>query len=82
VFSITLQLVMMRRLLAFLAVAMGAGMARADDDCGQCVNSPTDRQCWDGPWGNFDINTDYYQKTPDTGKIVEVIALKFGEAYV
>jgi hypothetical protein len=73
---------MMQRLLAILAVAIGASMARADEDCGQCVNSPTDRQCWDGPWGNFDINTDYYQNTPDTGKIVEVIATKFGEAYV
>lgn len=38
-----------------------------------CVNSPTNRQCWNGPWGNFDINTDYYENTPNTGKIAEVI---------
>lgn len=69
--------------MAILALAMGAGMVRAGDSyCGECVNSPTDRQCWDGPWGSFNINTDYYEDTPDTGKIVEVIAIESGEAYV
>jgi hypothetical protein len=33
-----------------------------------CVNCPTDRQCW----GDFDINTNYYQNTPDTGVTKEV----------
>ena len=37
-----------------------------------CVNDANNRQCWSGPWGNFDINTDYYENTPDTGVIVEV----------
>jgi hypothetical protein len=35
-----------------------------------CVNSPQNRQCW----GEFDINTDYYEVTPDTGRTVEVHA--------
>ena len=35
---------------------------------GACVNSPSNRQCW----GAFDINTDYYSNTPDTGRTVEV----------
>lgn len=35
-----------------------------------CVNSPENRQCW----GDFDINTDYYANTPDTGRTVEVKA--------
>jgi hypothetical protein len=26
-------------------------------------------------WGNYDINTDYYKTTPDTGKTVEVFVL-------
>jgi len=37
---------------------------------GSCVNSPQNRQCW----GDFDINTDYYANTPDTGRTVEVEA--------
>jgi hypothetical protein len=39
----------------------------------QCVNSPTDRQCW----GEFDINTNYYEVTPDTGRTVEVHHILF-----
>jgi hypothetical protein len=35
---------------------------------GACVNSPSNRQCS----GDFDINTDYYSNTPDTGRTVEV----------
>ena len=50
-------------------VGMCQSLASAQD----CVNDATNRQCWNGPWGNFDINTDYYQNTPDTGEIVEVI---------
>jgi len=38
---------------------------------GACVNSPSNRQCW----GDFDINTDYYANTPNTGRTVEVKAL-------
>jgi hypothetical protein len=26
-------------------------------------------------WGHYDINTDYYKTTPDTGKTVEVFSL-------
>ena len=37
-----------------------------------CVNSPTDRQCW----GKYDINTDYYQNTPDTGVTREVFPFR------
>jgi hypothetical protein len=33
-----------------------------------CVNCPTDRQCW----GEFDIHTNYYENTPDTGVTKEV----------
>ena len=33
-----------------------------------CVNSPDNRQCW----GEFDINTDYYETTPKTGQRREV----------
>jgi len=33
-----------------------------------CVNSPTNRQCW----GDYDINTNYYQVIPDTGVTREV----------
>ena len=54
--------------------AFSAAQASSSDDC---VNDPQNRQCWSGPWGQFDINTDYYQDTPDTGKIVEVIDLAF-----
>jgi hypothetical protein len=39
----------------------------------QCINSPTDRQCW----GEFDINTNYYEITPDTGRTVEVSTFYF-----
>src|SRR5579859_4656251 len=37
-----------------------------------CVNSETNRQCWDGPYGTYDVNTDYYLDTLDTGRTVEV----------
>ena len=34
-----------------------------------CTHGPTSRQCWsDG----FDINTDFAEKFPDTGKVVKV----------
>ena len=36
--------------------------------CVNCVNSPSNRQCW----GKFNIDTDYYQTTPDTGITREV----------
>ncbi|KAK3314568.1 Cupredoxin [Apodospora peruviana] len=32
-----------------------------------CENTPTSRQCW----GNFSIDTNYYDVVPDTGKTVE-----------
>lgn len=34
----------------------------------RCVNSATDRTCW----GDYDINTDYYNVVPNTGNTVEV----------
>jgi hypothetical protein len=40
----------------------------ASPSSSQCVNSPTDRQCW----GDYNINTDYYETTPDTGVTVTV----------
>ena len=36
--------------------------------CVDCVNRPSNRQCW----GKFNIDTDYYQTTPDTGITREV----------
>lgn len=33
-----------------------------------CENTATSRQCW----GNFSIDTDYYDVTPDTGVTREV----------
>jgi len=35
---------------------------------GYCINSPTNRQCW----GKYNIETNYYTTTPDTGNTVEV----------
>src|SRR2546423_13136425 len=31
--------------------------------CVNCVNSPENRQCWE----KFNIDTNYYETTPDTG---------------
>lgn len=36
----------------------------------RCVNSPNDRQCW----GEYNIDTNYYETTPDTGETREVIS--------
>jgi ABC-type uncharacterized transport system involved in gliding motility auxiliary subunit len=36
----------------------------------RCVNSQNDRQCW----GEYNIDTNYYETTPDTGEIREVIS--------
>jgi hypothetical protein len=58
--------------------AVSAAQSSPNDDC---VNNPQNRQCWSGPWGQFDINTDYYQHTPDTGEIVEVINFAFHCSY-
>jgi len=33
-----------------------------------CENTPSSRRCW----GDYDIDTDYYNVFPDTGKVVEV----------
>lgn len=46
-------------------------LRRADNPA--CVNNETNRQCWDGPYGTYNITTDYYNDTPDTGAIVEVL---------
>lgn len=40
----------------------------APSSSGYCVNSPTNRQCW----GQYNIDTNYYTSTPDTGNTVEV----------
>jgi hypothetical protein len=37
-----------------------------------CNNGPHNRQ----RWGDFDINTNYYEVTPDTGRTVEVTFLE------
>jgi hypothetical protein len=37
-----------------------------------CVNCPADRQCW----GNYNINANYYENTPDTGRTEEVYPLQ------
>lgn len=42
-----------------------------------CVNSETNRQCWDGQYGTYDVNTDYYLDTPDTGRTVEVSSFDY-----
>lgn len=70
----------MRRFSVFLIAALGfvlLGISRADSDgddssSSDCVNDPDNRQCWSGPWGDFNITTDYYENIPDTGVIVEV----------
>ena len=36
------------------------------------LNTPENRQSW----GSFDINTNYYEVTPDTGRTVEVESLR------
>lgn len=43
-------------------------LPRVNNSAPPCVNSPENRQCW----GQYDINTDYYKITPDTGRTVEV----------
>jgi hypothetical protein len=37
----------------------------------ETLNTPQNRQSW----GTFDINTNYYEITPDTGRTVEVESL-------
>jgi hypothetical protein len=54
-----------------LGLALGFAVAitcHAQNNNGSCANGPQSRQCW----GSFDINTDYYEVTPDTGNTVEV----------
>jgi len=51
--------------------------AYATNHCGcrgdfPCNNGPQNRQ----RWGDFDINTNYYEVTPDTRRIVEVALLE------
>lgn len=36
----------------------------------ETLNTPQNRQCW----GDYDIHTDYYEVTPDTGRTVEVFS--------
>jgi hypothetical protein len=40
-------------------------------NCEPTTNTPEDRQSW----GDFDISTNYYNVTPDTGCTVEVITM-------
>lgn len=37
----------------------------------ECENTPHSRSCWGG---GFDIDTNYYEEWPDTGRIVEVFS--------
>jgi hypothetical protein len=39
----------------------------------RCTNSATDRACW----GDYDLSTNYYDESPDTGVTVEVSILFF-----
>lgn len=39
-----------------------------DRQVSSCENTATSRGCW----GEYDINTDYYEVTPDTGATKEV----------
>lgn len=57
-------------LLSFILALVVGGDVLPDPDTSsqECVNSPTNRQCW----GMYDISTDYYSVTPDTGHTVEV----------
>ena len=67
----------MRGFSTFLVVcfaSLGISQAGSDDDnSADCVNDADNRQCWSGPWGDFNITTDYYENTPYTGVVVEVI---------
>jgi hypothetical protein len=56
----------------FIAQLLTIIRAESDSLSSNCVNDPNNRQCWTGPWGEFNISTDYYENTPDTGEIVEV----------
>jgi hypothetical protein len=62
------------RTLAWLILSIAAVVdAHATNYCGCKVdfpvnNDPQHRQ----RWGDFDINTNYYEVTPDTGRTVEV----------
>lgn len=78
-----ISLIMFQRLLTIMVISASSGMSRGDDTTSapQCINGPEDRQCWAGPWGTFDINTDYYENTPDTGRIVEVKTVLCTPAY-
>jgi len=57
---------------AYLPEQHGSEVLRRADNPA-CVNNETNRQCWDGPYGTYNITTDYYKDTPDTGAIVEVL---------
>jgi len=71
---------MMKLFLIILWFVVGFGSVIGDEtgnstqpSSSACSNGPEDRQCW----GEFDINTNYYDVTPDTGNTVEVITLLF-----
>lgn len=60
---------MIRVIVAFLAFSALVTAIPSNKTCNpKCVNSPSNRQCWD----KYDIHTDYYKNTPDTGRVVEV----------
>jgi len=64
----------MRRISCFLLALSMMAVALPSNTTSKlpCVNCPTNRQCW----GKYDINTDYYKITPDTGRTVEVFILR------
>lgn len=71
----------------FLIGFASLGISRAnlngnDSSFSDCVNDADNRQCWSGPWGDFNITTDYYENTPDTGVIVEVSYSNFHQLIV
>jgi len=58
-----------------ITVFVAAGLVVSASNCNsafqptpETLNGPENRQSW----GDFDINTNYYEVTPDTGRTVEV----------
>jgi hypothetical protein len=63
----------MRRLLSLTSALVALKLAAANGNTASTIvspdiNTPQTRQTW----GDFDINTNYYEVTPDTGRTVEV----------
>ena len=55
-------------LYAGAAIAQSTTTSSSSSTSTSCVNSATSRNCW----GDYNIDTDYYSTTPDTGVTVSV----------